>query len=116
VNTLNPDHVVVFDPALHGYPMLNFSSVAPHPWSHSPIPGTFDPSSDGFHVMQTAAGSNLFLNSLLSRDDGFTMEMNELGEVVASGGSGYNNGEWYYYPNTDWWNVWFFDHPVDTSR
>ena len=20
---------------------------------------------------------------------------------------------WYYYPNTGWWNVWFFDHPLD---
>lgn len=96
--------------------MLTYSSAAPHPWSHSPIPGTFDPSSDGFHVMQSSSGSNLFLNSLLSRDDGFSMEMDELGNVVESEGSGYNNGEWYYYPNTDWWNVWFFDHPVDTTR
>ncbi|MBE0663280.1 MAG: T9SS type A sorting domain-containing protein [Bacteroidales bacterium] len=116
VNTVNPDHVVVFDPAFHGYPMLDFSSIAPHPWSHSPMPGTFDPSSEGFHVMQTLAGSNLYLNSLLARDDDFVMEMNELGEVVESEGSGYNNGEWYYYPNTDWWNVWFFDHPVDDTR
>jgi len=21
--------------------------------------------------------------------------------------------EWYYYPNTDWWNVWFYDHPFE---
>jgi hypothetical protein len=21
--------------------------------------------------------------------------------------------EWYYYENTDWWNVWFYDHPFE---
>jgi len=23
--------------------------------------------------------------------------------------------EWYYYENTDWWNVWFYDHPYEES-
>jgi hypothetical protein len=23
---------------------------------------------------------------------------------------------WYYYQNTGWWNIWFFDHPFDPER
>ena len=23
---------------------------------------------------------------------------------------------WYYYPSTDWWNIWFYDHPFDYNR
>jgi hypothetical protein len=27
----------------------------------------------------------------------------------------YGNG-FYYYPNTNWWNIWFYDHPLDYDR
>ncbi len=33
-----------------------------------------------------------------------------------SGGSGYNGGEWYYYPDTVWWNEWFYNAPYDPNR
>jgi uncharacterized repeat protein (TIGR01451 family) len=23
---------------------------------------------------------------------------------------------WYYYENTNWWNIWFYDHPFDPDR
>ncbi len=30
---------------------------------------------------------------------------------VTGGGTGFDGGQWYYYPNTDWWNQWFYDDP-----
>lgn len=40
-----------------------------------------------------------------------------------AGGFGYNsypggeqNSGWWYYQYSDWWNVWFYDHPLDPSR
>lgn len=35
---------------------------------------------------------------------------------VVTGGSGHNDGEWYYYENTTWWNQWFYDDPLDLTR
>lgn len=48
-------------------------------------------------------------------EDTFFIQFDGAGELVASGsgGSGYNGGAWYYYPNTDWWNQWFYDDPFD---
>lgn len=46
-------------------------------------------------------------------DDTFFIEFDGAGELVASGGSGYDGGAWDYYPNTDWWNQWFYDDPLD---
>ena len=23
---------------------------------------------------------------------------------------------WYYYPEEEWWNIWFYDHPFDSAR
>jgi hypothetical protein len=36
--------------------------------------------------------------------------------LIDGGGSGYNNGQWYYYEHTLWWNEWFYDHPYDPTR
>ncbi len=49
-------------------------------------------------------------------EDDFFIEINELGDFVNGGGSGYNFGEWYYYPDTDWYNIWFWDHPYNPDR
>lgn len=38
------------------------------------------------------------------------------GGAVDGGGSGYNGGEWYYYPETLWWNQWFYDGFFDPDR
>jgi len=48
-------------------------------------------------------------------EDTFFIKFDGAGELVASdsGGSGYDGGAWYYYPNTDWWNQWFYDDPFD---
>ena len=48
--------------------------------------------------------------------DWFAVGINPDGTFNWGGGSGYNNGEWYYYPDTGWWNQWFYDHPFDPER
>ena len=54
--------------------------------------------------------------------DSFHIVMNPQGSPLIAGGSGqyedtnYNIGGWYLYPNTGWWNIWYYDHPLDTSR
>jgi len=35
---------------------------------------------------------------------------------AGGGGSGFEDGTWFYYPNTDWWNQWFYDDPFDETR
>ena len=49
-------------------------------------------------------------------EDVFTVDLDSRGEVVAGDGSGYGDGSWYYYPNTDWWNQWFFNGEYDSRR
>lgn len=53
----------------------------------------------------------------------FWIELDEQSYIVErnSGGTDYfDDGEsingWYYYPNTNWWNIWFYDHPFDPYR
>lgn len=36
--------------------------------------------------------------------------------MMEGGGSGWNNGQWIYYPQTDWWNQWFYDGRPDPDR
>ena len=49
------------------------------------------------------------LGSATAVEDYFTVEIDDNGEVIGGGGTGYDKGTWYYYPNTDWWNQWFFN-------
>lgn len=47
-------------------------------------------------------------------NDTFSAVIDEEGLVTQGDmcpNTGYNNGEWYYYPNTGWWNEWFYDDP-----
>lgn len=50
--------------------------------------------------------------------DTFFAAFDPFGYIIPgqSGGSGYNDGEWYYYENTYWYNQWFYDHPYDPER
>jgi hypothetical protein len=48
--------------------------------------------------------------------DIFSVEFDPYGTLINGSGSGFNGGEWYYYPNTGWWNQWFYDHPFDPQR
>lgn len=35
---------------------------------------------------------------------------------IYGGGSGYEGGYWYFYPETGWWNQWFYDGYFDPER
>ncbi len=47
--------------------------------------------------------------------DNFNITVYPDGSYVG-GGTGYNGGEWYYYPESGWINEWFYDHPFDDTR
>ncbi len=39
-------------------------------------------------------------------------QINGAGVVTGpSNPDAYNNGQWYYYPNTEWYNIWFYNDP-----
>ena len=40
----------------------------------------------------------------------------EMDGSVTGGGSGWNGGQWVFYPNTGWSNQWFYDDPPDPTR
>jgi len=40
--------------------------------------------------------------------------MDGFGDNAFPGGE--QGSGWWYYPNSEWWNVWFYDHPLDHSR
>jgi hypothetical protein len=48
--------------------------------------------------------------------DTFNVIFDEFGGFVGGVGSDPDFPDWYEYPVTDWWNVWFFDHPFDWNR
>ncbi len=55
------------------------------------------------------------------RMDNFNGRIFPTGDVamptgMEGGGSGWNNGEWIYYDQTNWWNQWFYDDPPDPRR
>jgi hypothetical protein len=40
--------------------------------------------------------------------------------LLSGSGSGWRDPEtsqlWFHYPNTEWWNEWFYDDPLDVTR
>nr|MBN2276831.1 dockerin type I repeat-containing protein [candidate division Zixibacteria bacterium] len=53
----------------------------------------------------------------------FMIAIDPLGNFMGGGGAGaYDDGTsingtgWYFYPQYEWYNIWFYDHPFDTSR
>ena len=48
--------------------------------------------------------------------DTFSVTLDGNNEFVSGSGSGYDNGAWFYYPNTKWHNQWFYDDPPDPDR
>jgi len=51
-----------------------------------------------------------------AKTDSFYATVDEAGSLTSGGGTGYDGGEWYYYPNTGWYNEWFYDDPPDPLR
>ena len=59
--------------------------------------------------------------------DSFSITLENDNQFVSGSGSGYNDDTgvkdvtgnatpWYYYPNTNWYNQWFYDDPPDPTR
>jgi len=102
----------VFSPGGWG---INYTS-GPNLWTLSPISGEFDVVSDERVILQSAAGTTIELLPLPIRFDDFLVAVDELGSVEFSDGTGWNGGEWYYYPEYPWTNVWFYNHPYTPDR
>jgi len=49
-------------------------------------------------------------------EDTFYVTIGANNEFIDGGGTGYDNGAWYLYPNTGWWNQWFYNGPYDLQR
>ncbi|MDO8631250.1 MAG: hypothetical protein Q7R41_12230, partial [Phycisphaerales bacterium] len=45
----------------------------------------------------------------------FNGSMNLAGQFVGGGTNYYGQG-WYFYENTNWWNIWFYDNPFTTEH
>ena len=53
------------------------------------------------------------------REDNYYGEFDSGGNVLSGGGSGYQGGTWFAYPQNDgptWWNQWFYNDPPSTER
>ena len=59
--------------------------------------------------------------------DSFSITLGTNNQFMSGSGSGYYDGDgvpdiagnvtpWYYYPNTGWYNQWFYDDPPDPTR
>ena len=78
--------------------------------------------SEGVKVLCVLVGAALAVPALAQqRRDNFNGRIFPTGDVamptgMEGGGSGWNNGEWIYYDQTDWWNQWFYDDPPDPRR
>jgi len=48
--------------------------------------------------------------------DDFAVQMDGQNGFIDGGGSGWNDGDWVYYPDTGWWNQWFYNDPPDPDR
>jgi hypothetical protein len=52
--------------------------------------------------------------SPLTNDFWLTLDTN--GAFIDGGGVDAFGDGWFYYPMENWWNIWFYDHPFDSSR
>jgi len=46
----------------------------------------------------------------------YNIAIDPAGQFLFGSGTGAFGQGWYYYPQEDWWNIWFFDHPLDYDR
>ena len=49
-------------------------------------------------------------------NDHFEVTFTPDGQAVSWSGTGYATGRWYFYPNYNWWNVWFINPPLTLNR
>ncbi len=46
----------------------------------------------------------------------FNIFIDPLGIYLGGGGGGAYGAGWYFYPDQDWWTIWYYDHPLDFER
>ena len=113
--TTPPNNSLTWD--LGGISLLEYTNSTAYPWEHSPMGNDFNPSGTSPMELISAGGDcELYLNPYLLRQDDFWAEVGMYGYFENGGGSGFNDGQWYEYPNYNWWNIWFYDHPYDSDR
>ncbi len=57
----------------------------------------------------------LLCGTVQAAQDTFFATVDTQGAVVQGGGSGYQEGHWFFYPNSGWWNQWFYNGPLDPA-
>jgi hypothetical protein len=55
-------------------------------------------------------------NPLLPITNQFFVQFDPTGNFAGGGGTDFFGDGWYFYPQTNWWNIWFYDHPYDEAR
>ncbi|MHC4332949.1 MAG: DUF7901 domain-containing protein [Planctomycetota bacterium] len=111
----DPGQVRVLDTGLEGLAAVDLNSVGPCEWEHTADGNDFRPSAECPLTVADVEGCSMTLIPAPKMTDSFWVRVGPDG-VAEGGGSGYNDGQWYYYPNTDWWNEWFYDHPYNPNR
>ncbi len=46
----------------------------------------------------------------------FWITFDPMGNFLEGGGTDFFGEGWYFYPESKWWNIWFYDHPFDPGR
>ncbi len=49
-------------------------------------------------------------------NNSFNAVFDQSGNLTGGGGTDFYGEGWYYYEWYGWWNIWFYDHPIDTLR
>jgi len=50
------------------------------------------------------------------RVNNFTANLDPFGHFAGGGGTNFYGQGWYFYENTNWWNIWFYDNPFTTTH
>ena len=95
---------------------LVFGTAYPCVWDESPIGNDFNARELVVLVTGGSEVSVIVLDPYQVRYDEFWVNLDYAGVPIAGGGTGFNDGAWYNYPNFDWRNQWFYDHPYSPFR
>jgi len=87
-------------------------------WTDIPGPTTlYYPVATGTYQENFTLDVNVIEQLVISND--FFITLDETGGFIGGGGTDYYPGGlngWYYYPESTFWNIWFYDHPYDITR
>ncbi|MHC4213131.1 MAG: DUF7901 domain-containing protein, partial [Planctomycetota bacterium] len=111
----DPGEIRVLDTGLEGITPFDLNSVGSCPWENTPECNDFRPESSCPLTLEDTVGCSMTLIASEMVRDTCWANVDATGGLQG-GGSGYGDGQWYYYQNTDWWNQWFYDHAFDPNR